>query len=189
MKKVALLVAATAALSACAPAPPAPVPAAVLARPLDSIQPGFRPAEVRGDLEATARQRFGDALTDRALASDTYLFAKHFVGLAPPPIVEPDGSYRYPPPPMAMLIRENGQWLAATAAGFRAVSADKAAAIDALVRNAAFWSEPDYAEPGCTDAGASLLMLKAPPRPVVVRRGACGRTALTERLVFLALEA
>jgi len=180
------LIAAIAGLAACAPV--APVAQAPV-RPLDSIQPGFRPAEVRGDLEATARERFGDALTDRALASSTYLFAKHFVGLPPPPIVQPDGSYRYPPPPMAMLIRDNGRWLTATAAGFRPAKPDQAAAIEAMLGNPAFWSEADYAEPGCTDAGASLLMLKAPGRGSIVRRGACGRTQLTERLVFLALEA
>ena len=90
---------------------------------------------------------------------------------------------------MAMLIRVDGQWLAATSIGFRAINPEKAATIDAVLGDAAFWAEPAWAQPGCTDAGGSLLMLKVPQRPRIVRQGACGATQRTERLVFLALEA
>jgi hypothetical protein len=149
----------------------------------------FDAERVRGDLETTARARFGDALTDRALASAAYLFSKHYMGLPPPPVLQPDGSYKDPEPPMAMLIRENGQWLAATATGFRAANPAKAEEIDALLADPAFWAEPAWAQPGCTDAGGSLMMLKVPRRAPVVRQGACGATKRTERLVFLGLEA
>ncbi len=184
MKRALILAAAAAALAACAPFAPV-VPEE---RP-ESIDPGFEPARVRTDLETTARKRFGNAMTDRALASRTYFFSKHYMGLAPPPIVQPDGSYKYPDPPMAMLVREDGRWLAATDTGFRPAKPDKAAAIDAILADAAFWAEPAWAQPGCTDAGGSLLMLKVPARERIVRQGACGATQRTERLVFLALEA
>ena len=183
--KMRLSIALAAALAACAPAVPVAQP---VTTPEDVI-PGFVPERVRSDLETTARQRFGDALTDRALASPTYLLSKHYMGLAPPPIVQPDGSYKYPDPPMAMLSRENGQWLAATTIGFRAISPQKAAAIDAMLADPAFWAEPAWAQPGCTDAGGSLLMLKVPQRARIVRQGACGATQRTERLVFFGLEA
>lgn len=175
----------TAALSACAPAVPVAPPVATT----EAIPPGFDPQRVRSDLETTARQRFGDALTDRALASQAFLLSKHYIGLAPPPIVQPDGSYKYPDPPMALLIRENGRWMAATAAGLRPAKPEQAATIDAIIADPAFWAEPAWAEPGCTDAGGSLLMLKVPRRAPIVRQGACGATQRTEQLVFLALAA
>ena len=182
----AMLPVALAALATCAPVAPAPEP--VTGSP-ESVQPGFDPAALQADPEATARLRFGKALVSRALAAPVHLFAKHYMGLAPPPIVQPDGSYRYPDPPMAMLIREDGQWLAATLDGMRPAKPDKVAAIDAIVGDAAFWADPAWARPGCTDAGGSLLMLRAPPRQGIVRQGACGATQRTERLGFLALEA
>lgn len=174
-----------AVLAACAPTVEIAPPLAAT----ESIPPGFDPQRVRNDLETTARQRFGDALTDRALASPAFLLSKHYMGLAPPPIVQPDGSYKYPDPPMALLIRENGRWMAATATGLRPAKPEQAAAIDAIIADPAFWAEPAWAQPGCTDAGGSLLMLKVPPRAPVVRQGSCGATQRTERLVFLALEA
>ncbi len=187
MKNGSITVAAMVALSACAPVvPTAPVAPAERG---ESIEPGFDPERVRSDLETTARQRFGDALTDRTLNSGAYLFSKHYMGLPPPPIVQPDGSYKYPDPPMTMLIRDGGQWLAATASGFRPAKPDKAAAIDAVLADSAFWAEPAWAQPGCTDSGGSLLMLKVPTRERIIRQGACGATQRTERLVFLALEA
>jgi hypothetical protein len=111
------------------------------------------------------------------------------MGLPPPPVLQPDGTYKDPEPAMAMLIRENGQWLAATANGFRPANVEKAAAIDAVLADPAFWAEPAWSQPGCTDAGGSLLMLKVPQRAPAIRQGACGATQRTERLVFLGLEA
>jgi hypothetical protein len=151
--------------------------------------PAFDASEVQRDLEASARAKFGAALTEQALASPAFLLAKHYFGLSPPPIVQPDGSYRYPDPPTALLIRRDGTWLAARpGTGFSPVAADKAAAIEASLRDPAFWSEPEFAMPTCTDAGSSLLWLKLPARRVAIRRGACGATQRTERMIFLALD-
>jgi hypothetical protein len=171
------------------PAVPVAVPVVPADTVPEAIPPGFDAQRVRTDLETSARQRFGDALTDQALAAPVYLLSKHYMGLSPPPIVQPDGSYKYPDPLMAMLIRENGRWLAATTTGWRPAKAEKATEIDALIADRAFWVEPAWTQPGCTDAGGSLLMLKVPPRAPIVRQGACGATQRTERLVFLGLEA
>jgi hypothetical protein len=153
--------------------------------------PAFDPDLVRRDLEASADARFGEPLTEQAVAGDTFLIAKHYFGLAPPPELQPDGSYRDREPPVALLVKEEGRWQAARPGsnGFQPIAPDKAATLDRLVSDEALWSEPDHARAGCTDAGASLLWLKMPGRPVLVRRGACGATARTERLIFAALDA
>ena len=183
MKWIAPLLLATAA---CAPV----APVAPIADPRrDAAEPRFDAAKVRADLIATARQRFGDAATDRALAAPVHLLAKHYYGLAPPPIVQPDGSYKYPDPPMALLRREkDGLWYAATAAGWRLAKPDKAAEIEALLADPAWRAEPVWAQPSCTDAGGSLLLAKPPGGAETVRQGACGAAERTERLVFLALD-
>ena len=174
-------------LAACAPAV---VPAPSVQPATDESTPAwFDAVRVETDLKTTAKERFGDGYYARAITSPTYLFAKHYVGLPPPPIAQPDGSYKYPPPPMAMLIRDASGWQVATATGYRQARPDKAAAIDAILGDKAFWAEPAWSQPGCTDAGGSLLMLKVPQRARIVRQGACGATQRTERLVFLALEA
>ena len=175
------------ALAACTPAV-SPQPVTEAGRE-DSGPAWFDAVRVETDLKTTARERFGEGYYAEAIRAPTYLFAKHYVGLAPPPIVQPDGSYKYPPPPMAMLLRDSAGWKVATATGFRQARPDKAAAIEAILVDPAFWGEPASSQPACTDAGGSLLMLRAPRRDQIVRQGACGATALTERLVFLALEA
>ena len=149
------------------------------------IQHGYRPAEFQYDLLATARDRFGEANVRRALAAPTYVFAKFYHGMLPPPR---PGDPPYSPP-MALLMRENGQWFAATSAGFRPAKAETVAKLDALLADRAFWATPNWTGPGCTDAGASLLMLKVPNRAEIIRHGTCGETQPTEYFVRLALEA
>jgi hypothetical protein len=149
------------------------------------IQSGYRPAEFEHDLLATARDRFGEANVRRALAAPTYVFAKFYHGMLPPP--QPgDPPYK---PPMALLMRENGQWFAATATGFRPATANAVPKLEALLADRAFWATPNWTGPGCTDAGASLLMLKVPNRAEIIRHGTCGDTQPTEYFVRLALEA
>ncbi len=175
-------------LPACAPVAQ-PVPPATGAG-VTEARPDFDPVEVQGDLEKTARSKFGAALTDQALASPTFLLAKHYMGLPPPAILQPDGTYTFAEPPMSMLIRREGQWLTARVGkDWMPVSADKAETIESLLRDARFWNEPDHARPTCTDAGASLLWLKTGAKRTITRRGSCGTTQLTEKLVLQALEA
>jgi hypothetical protein len=153
--------------------------------PPEVLQPGYRPAEFEQDLFATARERFGLESVRRALGADTYVFAKFYHGMLPPPRPG-DPPYK---PPMALLIRENGQWFAATPTGFRPAKAEAVPQLEALLANRAFWAAPNWTGPRCTDAGASLLMLKVPNRAEIIRHGTCGETQPTEHLVRLALEA
>ncbi len=141
---------------------------------------------VERELLATARERFGEAAVRRALGAPTYLFAKYYHGMLPPP--PPGGAPPYKPP-MALLIRENGQWLAATDQGFRPARADITPQLDALLASPNFWAVSTTTGPPCPDAGASLLLLKVPSRPETVRTGTCGATQPNERLVMLAIDA
>ena len=176
-------------LVSCAPAA-APVAPALRVIPTGPSTNSFNwtddMASVERELLATARERFGEAAVRRALAAPTYLFAKFYHGMLPPPPPGPAPPYK---PPMALLIRENGQWLAATASGFRSARTEITEQLDAQLASAAFWSAPSSGGPACTDAGASLLLLKVPSRPETVRTGTCGTTQPNERVTMLAIGA
>ena len=141
------------------------------------------------DLLWSAQQLFGEPLVRRALAADAYIFAKHYQGMLPPPPPGAGSDWKYPEPPTAVLFVENGTWLAATADGVRQARPDKVQEIRTILSGQKFWEEPVWAPPGCTDAGASLLLLKIPGRPEVVRSASCGATGGSEAIVFRALEA
>jgi hypothetical protein len=189
---VRLLVAPLLALSACAPVAPVQrvdPPLVIPTSPPPETVAGFDRATTESNLLASARERYGEALVRRAIAAPSFLFTKHYRGMMPPPPPDAGPGYRYPHPPVSMLFREGGEWLAATPDGVRQARPDKVAEIEAILANPAFWAEPEYTQPGCTDAGASLLMLKLPQRARITRRGVCGTAQLGENLVFRALEA
>jgi hypothetical protein len=141
------------------------------------------------DLLWSAMQLFGEPLVRRALASDAYIFAKHYQGMLPPPPPGAGPDWIYPEPPTAVLFVENGMWLTASRDGVRQARPDKVQEIRQILSAEKFWQEPVWAPPGCTDAGAGLLLLKIPHRPEVVRSATCGATGGSEALVFRALEA
>jgi hypothetical protein len=141
------------------------------------------------DLLWSAQQLFGEQLVRRALAADAYIFAKHYQGMLPPPPPNAGPDWNYPEPPTAVLFMERGTWLAATRNGVGQARADKVRQIDEILSSGKVWSEPVWAPPGCTDAGASLLLLKVPRRREVVRSASCGAAGGSEALVFRALEA
>lgn len=173
-------------LSACAPVAPPPRPPGTLS---GAEGPAFDAEKTRRDLESSARTQHGDALVEQALAAPAFLIAKRYAGMLPPPPPDAGPDYRYPDPPAFVLVRPERQWLAAQkGGGFVAVGADRAARLDAALADPAFWKEPAWAPPGCTDAGASLIWLKLPGRPPQVRSGTCGETERTERLVSILLD-
>lgn len=181
----AVLVAA--ALAACTAAPPPPplTPIAASGRPLDVLPADAGLALVRDDLVATATARFGAKLVSEARGAPTYLIAKRFVGMAPPP---PPGAGPdwVAPTPAALLMKTSAGWMAATPNGWRPAKPDAAAEIDQVIADPRFWSEPAYIPP-CPDYGASLLLLKVPGKGATVRKSSC--TSVAEKAVFAALRA
>jgi hypothetical protein len=176
-------------IAGCATAtPPARERVIPAGPPPEKIEYGFDKAAIEYDLLTSARVQFGEAAIRRALATETYLLAKHYHGRMPPP--PPPGTPWLPSEPLvAMLIRENGRWLLATTDGWRAAESGAAADIEAILADSAFWAEPEWGQSGCTHSGASIFLLKVPNRPEIVRRGVCGPAQRGERLVLLAVSA
>ena len=154
----------------------------------EQLEAGFDRAVIERDLLLTARSRVGEAAIRRALASQAYIFAKFYPGMMPPP--PPGMPHDWKPKfPFTMLFRENGRWLVAAGNEVRSANAASVSRIEALLADEAFWRQPNWTAPQCTDAGASLLLIKLPRRTETLRRGSCGATELTQRLVATALEA
>ena len=173
-----------AALAASTTPAAAPEPAAVSARPLDSLPSGAGLELVREDLFATAADRLGAARVSEARAAATYLIVKRFIGMAPPPL--PGQPLSMPTPAAALLAKRDGGWMVATASGWRPAGAEAAADLDRIIGGAAFWSEPTFTPP-CPDFGASLLVLKVAEKPETVRNSTCMSEA--SRVVEAALRA
>jgi hypothetical protein len=171
-------------LSACVAAPP-PAEMDPRRRPLDSLSGEVRLQEVEADLLVTARERFGQAALDRALAAPTHVIVKRFAGMVPPP---PPGAPTnwMPPKPATLLLKENGRWLVASGEGWREAQAAPAGELDRILDNATFWDEAATVLP-CPDFGASLLLVKVPQRPRVVRNHLC--SSATSTLIGEALQA
>ena len=165
----------------------APQPASVdpNRRPLDTLPADARLAEVEADLLATARERYGDARIDRALAMPDYLVAKRFVGMAPPPPPGAGADWR-PPTPNALLSKQSGRWLVATPDGWREANREVAAELETLLASADFWREAATV-PACPDFGASNLLLKMPGKARTVRSHQC--SSATTRVIEAAFRA
>lgn len=174
-----------AALATSCVAPAATAPPDSGRRPLE-VQPAeARLADVEADLLATARERFGAATLERALAAETHLIVKRFVGMAPPPPPGAGADWR-PPTPTAMVIQENRRWYAATPDGWRPANAAAIAELDAIFVSEAFWGERGTV-PACPDFGASNLLLKMPGKARIVRSHQC--SSATTRAIEAAFRA
>ncbi len=154
----------------------------------EQLEAGFDKVAIERDLLLTARNRLEEATIRRALAADSYIFAKYYPGMMPPPPAGIPHDWK-PKFPFVLLFKEDGRWLAATAGGMRAANPAAIAKVEAALSDAAFWKQPSWTPPRCTDAGASLLLIKVQGRSETLRRGSCGETELTQRLVLAALEA
>jgi hypothetical protein len=91
--------------------------------------------------------------------------------------------------PFVLLFEEKGQWLAATPSGVRPANPAAMGKVQATLSESRFWTQPSWTPPRCTDAGASILLIKVKGRKEALRRGSCGETELTQRLVLAAIEA
>jgi hypothetical protein len=174
-----------AALSACAPAPIEVLPP-VASGPADYVEdlpPDFSAQKVKADLEAAIVERFGAAALKRALSSEAYVLSRHYQGLPPPPT---PGA----PPPLpiaAMLILERGVWYRAETGGtFQPLRAAQQQEWLTALADTGPWSEPTYANPTCTDGGATYLIVSLPNRPYLLRAANCA-TPKSERVGLAAI--
>lgn len=153
--------------------------------PVDPPFSGFSAAAIRDSVERMVAWRFGNEALRLAQAAPSSIMATSHQGL-PRPVQNPDGSWGYDPPGVDAMIRGPGGWTGWAGAERVPVAAAKAAEIDRILADRAFWAEPDHVPPTCTDAGARRLVIRHQGR-VTVRQQSCGSSGLTGRLWQLAL--
>jgi hypothetical protein len=180
-----LLLVAFATLSACAPTTTHELQS-VEAGPTDYVEnlpPGFNAHQVKADLEGAIVERFGAAMLKRALSAEAYVLSRHYQGLPQPP--RPGGA---PPVPIvALLMFERNVWYRAETGGaFRPLTAAQQQQWLAALADTGPWAEPTFANPTCTDAGATDLIISLPNRPFLLRAANCA-TPKSERLGLAAI--
>ena len=180
-----LFILAFAALSACAPAATRELPS-VAAGPTDYVEnlpAGFSAQKVKADLEAAIVERFGAPALKRALSAEAYVLSRHYQGLPQPP--QPGSA---PPLPIAaLLILERDVWYRAETGGaFRPLTEGQQQQWLAALADTGPWAEPTFANPTCTDAGATYLIVSLPNRPFLLRAANCA-TPKSERLGLAAI--
>lgn len=182
------LIAVTAgALASCAVAPNTADLPAVTAGPADYVEPlppGFSAQKVKADLDAAIIERFGEQAWKKAQSAEAWVMSRHYQGLAPPPAY-PGAP---PPPPIAaLLMLERGTWYRAKTGGsFEPLTQTQQEQWLAELARTDAWSEPTYANPTCTDAGATYLIVSIPNRPFLLRAANCA-TPNSERLGLAAI--
>ena len=173
------------ALSACVPTT-THYPQPVASGPTDYVEnlpPGFNAQQVKADLEAAIVERFGAAALKRAQSAEGYVLSRHYQGL-PPPL--PPGAAS-PLPIAALLIFEQNVWFRAETGGaFRPLTAAQQQNWLAALADTGPWAEPTYANPTCTDAGATYLIVSLPDRPFLLHAANCA-TPKSERLGLAAI--
>jgi len=148
--------------------------------PLEPGIAGFSADHVR---EWTARHveyRLGPEALRLASSAATSVMVTHHQGL-PRPVQNPDGSWGYEPPGANAMVRGPAGWTGWAGEESRAVAPARAAEIDRILADPAFWAEPDFVPPTCTDAGARRLIVRHRGRTAARQQG-CGGTGLTGRL-------
>lgn len=137
---------------------------------VETLPPGVILHKVRADLEAAIVERFGSAALKRAQFAEGYVLSRHYQGLPPPP--SSTGTPRLPV--AAILIFEQGKWFKAeTGGGFQPLTAAQLRQWLVVLADTAPWIEPAYANPTCTDAGATYLIVSVPERPFLIRAANC----------------
>lgn len=141
---------------------------------------GFDAAEVRRSVETHVAARLGAEAVRLAGASSSSVMVTHHQGL-PRPVQNADGSWGYEPPGANALVRGAAGWSGWAGTAQRPVAAARAAEIDRILADPAFWAEPAYIRPTCTDAGARRMVVRHAGR-IAVRQQGCGGEGLTNRL-------
>lgn len=148
--------------------------------PLETGMSGFNADHVREWTERHVEYRLGPEALQDARSAATSIMATHHQGL-PRPVQNPDGSWGYEPPGANAMVRTSTGWSGWSGAERRAVAAARAAEIDRILADRAFWAEPDYVPPTCTDAGARRLVIRHAGR-TTARQQSCSGQGLTNRL-------
>jgi|SRR5215213_10653175 len=173
------------ALSACTSMGTHELPS-VASGPTDYIENlplGFNAQQVKADIEVAIVERFGAAALKRAQSAQGYVLSRHYQGLPRPP--EP-GNAR-PLPIAALLIFEQNVWYRAETGGaFLPLTAAQQQNWLAALTDTGPWAEPTFANPTCTDAGATYLIVSLPNRPFLLRAANCA-TPKSERLGLAAI--
>jgi hypothetical protein len=182
MKWPALLAAVLAAACTTAPPPGEDLAPASAERPSENREWSDR--QIQEDVEQSVRERFGEAALGRARAADAVIMSKLYRGMPLPPKQQPDGSWVAAPHPVALMVREKGQWLKAGESGFAPADAPAQIEVEALLGSAAFWGEAArIPQGGCTDGGSTLFVIRMPRQEPQVRQGTCGGPPLHNRLI------
>jgi hypothetical protein len=170
------------ALSACAPTASKEA-ASVEPGPTDHVEdlpPGFSAQKVKADLEAAIVERFGAEALKRAQSAEGYVLSRFYQG---PPSA--DGASQLPI--AALLILERNVWhRAETGGALRPLTAREQSKWLSALADTGPWAEPTYANPTCTDAGATYLIVSLPNRPFLLRAANCA-TPKSERLGLAAI--
>jgi hypothetical protein len=173
------------ALSACAPTTTHELRSGE-SGPTDYVEPlppDFNAQQVKADLEAAIVERFGAAALKRAKSAEAYVLSRHYQGLP-----QPTRPGEAPPLPIAALLifERNGWYRAETGGIFRSLTPAQQQQWLAALADTGAWAEPTFANPTCTDAGATYLIASLPNRPFLLRAANCA-TPKSERLGLAAI--
>ena len=147
----------------------------------EAARPGFLADNVRVEVERDVGRRLGADAVRRLAAAGSSIMVTHHEGLPRPPVRQPDGSWAFEGPGANAVVRGERGWTGWAARETRPVLAARAAEIDGILADPAFWREPDHVAPTCTDAGARRLVVRHTGR-IAVRQQSCGGVGLTGRL-------
>ena len=159
-------------------------PATAAGRASSAIaQPGFDPARVEAEVKRDVEARLGREAVAATLAAPASVMVTFHQGL-PRPIQRPDGSFGYEGPGAGAAHRTSQGWVGWSGGSRRLLPAAASAELDSILAGQAFWGEPDFVRPGCTDAGARRMVVRHVARRTV-RQQSCGGIGLTGRLFDL----
>lgn len=145
---------------------------------------GFDAEGIAALVEQNVGERLGSEVLATARSARSSVMVLYHEGLPRPPVQQPDGSWRHPPPPANALVRTGAGWVGWSGARQQPVTAAKAVELDRILADPAFWAEAAYHPPDCTDAGAQRMVVRQAGRRAV-RHQSCSGSGLTRRLFEL----
>ena len=148
--------------------------------PTEAPATAFREEAVREAVEDLIRWRLGETALREANAAPAALMASFHQGL-PRPIACPGGRWAYAPPAVSAAVRTADGWVRWRGEAREGYAPAVSAEIDRILADPAFWREPAFDRPTCTDAGAQRLIARSGTHGAV-RQQSCSGGGLTRRL-------